>query len=235
MKPEIFMKNALRFARNPLGIIALFIVMVYALASLVISLAKPEFYLHPYHPCVVFLSAFPLCVLATFAYLVAKHHEKLYGPSDYENQQDFKDTFKLPQSLTGKTGVATSESVTRAVAPDVTGELSRRYEAAVASGYCMIHEARMVTPRTSPRSGRFEARIWIEAITDKSLSDIRAVTYKVWHDFDPDTYRTEERGSNFDLWLKIYGEFPVIALVELNDGASIYLERYLDLPTRPQD
>ena len=80
-------------ARNPLGIIALFIVTVYAIGGLVINFAKPDFYQNPYHPSVIFLAIFPLCVLLIFTYLVSKHHEKLYGPSDYANQADFIKTF----------------------------------------------------------------------------------------------------------------------------------------------
>jgi uncharacterized membrane-anchored protein len=74
--------TAKSLARNPLGIIALFIVLVYAVASVVISLAKPESYANPFHPAILFLAIFPLVVLSVFAYLVAKHHRNLYAPQD---------------------------------------------------------------------------------------------------------------------------------------------------------
>lgn len=84
-----FYHSAKSLSRNPLGIIALFIVMVYAVASLVISLAKDEFYQNPQHPAVIFLAVFPLVVLVAFTYLVACHHRKLYAPEDYMDQRDF--------------------------------------------------------------------------------------------------------------------------------------------------
>ena len=70
---------------------------------------------------------------------------------------------------------------------------------------------------------------------DRRLDEIKSVTYKVWSDFPQDKYKTEKVGSSFDLWLRVYGEFPVIALVELKTGEQIVLQRYLDLPSRPPD
>ena len=51
-------------ARNPLGIIALFIVLVYGFASLVTA-------------------------LAVFAWLVSAHSGKLFAPADFKNEENF--------------------------------------------------------------------------------------------------------------------------------------------------
>ena len=65
-------------ARNPLGIIALFIVLIYGFAALTLginsSLQSTERL-----PLVWFLVLFPVIVLFTFAWLVSKHYEKLYA------------------------------------------------------------------------------------------------------------------------------------------------------------
>jgi hypothetical protein len=63
-----------------LGIIALFIVLVYALAALVAVASKLEG--SQLTIIVIFLVLFPLIVLAVFYRLVTKHTKLLYGPSD---------------------------------------------------------------------------------------------------------------------------------------------------------
>jgi hypothetical protein len=76
-----------KLARNPLGIIALFIVLVYAIAALVtgaVSLTPAERL-----PLVYFLVAFPPIVLVAFYRLVAKHHTKLYSPQDFLDKDGF--------------------------------------------------------------------------------------------------------------------------------------------------
>ena len=236
MQLKEFASSARALARNPLGIIALFIVMVYAIAGLVISLAKPDFYQNPYHPSVIFLAAFPLFVLFVFAYLVSRHHQKLYSPDDFENQDDFVRTFdNKAVPIKGAIGIATSDQIKHEIAAEEQNILDRDYSSIVEFGYCLIHEAKEIIKRTSPGSGRYDARLWIEAIEGRQLSEIKSVTYKVWNDFPQDKYKTENSESSFDLWLRVYGEFPVIALVELKTGESITLQRYLDLPSRPPD
>lgn len=75
-------------ARNPIGIIALFIVLIYGFASLVVgfsgNLTSAERL-----PIVWFLVFFPVVVLAAFTWLVSQHHTKLYAPSDYKADDAF--------------------------------------------------------------------------------------------------------------------------------------------------
>jgi hypothetical protein len=82
-----FNRTAVRLSRNPLGIIALFIVLVYGMAALV--LAQAQFASAERLPLVWFLVAFPPFVLAAFVYLVACHHTKLYAPADFRNDDNF--------------------------------------------------------------------------------------------------------------------------------------------------
>ena len=79
-----FGATAKSLARNPLGIVALFIVLVYAMA--LVALFAPV-----NHKLVIvcFLVLFPVLVLAVFAWLVAKHHHKLYAPRDFRDDQSF--------------------------------------------------------------------------------------------------------------------------------------------------
>jgi hypothetical protein len=75
-------------AKNPLGIIALFIVMIYGFAALTLG-ATNHLTESERLPLAWFLVIFPVIVLGTFGWLVSQHHEKLYAPADYRNDQDF--------------------------------------------------------------------------------------------------------------------------------------------------
>lgn len=83
-----FGETAKSLARNPLGIIALFIVLVYGLAALVTlfngSLLPSERVLLIY-----FLIFFPVLVLGAFLWLVSKHSGRLFAPSDFRNEDNY--------------------------------------------------------------------------------------------------------------------------------------------------
>ncbi|KMN48299.1 histidine kinase [Chromobacterium violaceum] len=75
-------------ARNPLGIIALFIVLVYGFASLVTAFAG-SFTHEERLPLIYFLVFFPVMVLAVFAWLVSTHSGKLFAPADFKNEENY--------------------------------------------------------------------------------------------------------------------------------------------------
>ena len=83
-----FDTTARDLSRNPLGIIALFLVLAYGLASLVVitggSLTVSERL-----PVIYFLVVFPVLVLAVFAYLVSFRSGQLYSPSEFKNEDTF--------------------------------------------------------------------------------------------------------------------------------------------------
>jgi len=82
------LQSAQGYARSPLGIIALFIVLVHGFASLVVALSGNLSEAERW-PIIIFLVAFPVLVLAAFCWLVAKHHRKLYGPGDFKDERNF--------------------------------------------------------------------------------------------------------------------------------------------------
>jgi Response regulator containing CheY-like receiver, AAA-type ATPase, and DNA-binding domains len=82
-----FAESAKGFTKSPLGIIALFIVLVYGFASIVVSLGKNLE--NNATPLIYFLVLFPVIVFFGFLWLVAKHHNKLYGPSDFKDEDNF--------------------------------------------------------------------------------------------------------------------------------------------------
>ncbi len=84
-----FNKAAQKLSRNPLGIIALFIVLVYGIAALVLGVSSNNLEPGEKVPLVYFLVCFPIVVLIVFYRLVSKHHVKLYAPHDFQDKEGF--------------------------------------------------------------------------------------------------------------------------------------------------
>jgi len=85
---KTFGETASRFARNPLGILALFQVLIYGIAGYVTANVDAT-NTAVLTPLVWFLVIFPFAVLGVFTFLVACHHSKLYAPSDYTDEENF--------------------------------------------------------------------------------------------------------------------------------------------------
>ncbi|OEC55830.1 MULTISPECIES: hypothetical protein [unclassified Aeromonas] len=83
------MKDAKSLARNPLGIVALFISLIYGFASLLLSSAVDKLQDIERWPLILFVVIFPFSVLFVFYKLVTNHHGKLYSPSDYKEDDSF--------------------------------------------------------------------------------------------------------------------------------------------------
>lgn len=75
-------------ARNPLGIIALFIVLIYGFAAITLGI-NTKLEAAERAPLVWFLVMFPVAVLLLFGWLVSQHHEKLYAPGDFRSDESF--------------------------------------------------------------------------------------------------------------------------------------------------
>ena len=87
---EKFNPTAEKLAKNPLGIIALFIVLVYALSASTLIFSSIPYDLQKL--LVYFIVIFPVFVLIAFFILVTKHHDKLYSPADYKDEAHFMET-----------------------------------------------------------------------------------------------------------------------------------------------
>lgn len=91
MKPSLsdFSAAAQKLSRNPLGIIALFIVLVYGIAALVLGISSNNLHPNERLPLIYFLVLFPVIVLIAFYRLVSHHHVKLYAPHDFPDKEGF--------------------------------------------------------------------------------------------------------------------------------------------------
>ena len=76
-------------AENPLGIIALFISLIYGMSALLLGTSIDSLEPHNETILVVFTVVFPFVVLGVFGWLVANHHKKLYGPKDFKSDESF--------------------------------------------------------------------------------------------------------------------------------------------------
>ena len=105
-------------ARGPLGIIALFIVLVYGFASLVTafgaSLSSSERL-----PLIYFMVIFPVLVLIIFSWLVSKHSSKLYPPTDYKDEKNFLEIQRMQLSAVASLAVASARQDGSSSTPDV--------------------------------------------------------------------------------------------------------------------
>ena len=112
-----FAASARHLARNPLGIIALFIVLIYAFASLVVGFSN-KLTATERLPVIWFLILFPALVLIVFAWLVSRHHAKLYSPADYRRDSAFIEASVEQVQVAAAVGAATA----RRLPEDVSSE-----------------------------------------------------------------------------------------------------------------
>lgn len=99
-----FAESAKGFTKSPLGIIALFIVLVYGFATLAVSFGNNLS--DHIAPLIYFLVLFPVIVFVGFLWLVSKHHDKIYGPSDFKDEENF---LKMKMSAVASLAAATAK------------------------------------------------------------------------------------------------------------------------------
>jgi len=116
-----FLKGAKEFARNPLGIIALFISLIYGFASLLLDSSAEKLTVAERWPLIFFIVAFPIIVLITFYKLVTKHHGKLYAPGDFKDDKSFLRTL-TPEEQEKRLDKEVKESLGNDSIPDDQSE-----------------------------------------------------------------------------------------------------------------
>jgi CheY-like chemotaxis protein len=111
---------AQKLARNPLGIIALFIVLVYGFASMVIIFGS-GLTVEEKLPLIYFLVTFPAAVLILFGWLVVKHPTKLFAPGDFKDEENYFRTIAATELTVAslKGGVNVSEVEVGAIVASV--------------------------------------------------------------------------------------------------------------------
>jgi hypothetical protein len=113
--------------------------------------------------------------------------------------------------------------------------LNKKYPDCLSDEIYLIHASQTITQRTTPRSGRYNVRVWLEAYEANEIDDIERITYRLYDDFKEKIITTTSRANNFELWITCFGEFTLVAYAERKSKPPIWLTRYLDLPGRPTD
>ena len=146
-------------ARNPLGIIALFIVMVYGFASLVTAFSgglTGEERL----PLVYFLVVFPVLVLGVFAWLVSSHSGKLFSPADFKDERNYVEMqLAAVASLAAATAKGTGPS-----ADDAESNLTR-----------VVELVQAATPQKGAPAGGWRNHVlWVDDRPENNVYERRA-------------------------------------------------------------
>lgn len=81
-------EHAVKLAKTPLGIIALFVLLAEVIAAMVVGTSS-NLSESNQTILVVFITAFPVLVVGMFWHLVVNHNVKLYAPSEFPNHSDF--------------------------------------------------------------------------------------------------------------------------------------------------
>jgi len=156
MESGTFAKSALSFTKSPLGIIALFIVLVYGFASLVVGLGTGI--AQHVTPLIYFMVFFPVLVFAGFLWLVAQHHEKLYGPADFKNEENFIKARMVTAASLGAASVKQPESSTDTTPMQVKD----------------IVDVVSNTPRQNPHERRKKHVLWVDDRPDNNIYERQA-------------------------------------------------------------
>lgn len=87
-------RTATVLSRNPLGLLALCLVIGEAIAGM--FLLRPGALLGVERVLLCsFVVAYPLCVVAAIYRLVSRHHTKLYAPADFRDERCFLEVLRL--------------------------------------------------------------------------------------------------------------------------------------------
>ena len=143
-------------ARNPLGIIALFIVLVYGLATIVTAFAS-SLTAAERQPLIWFLVIFPVLVLVVFSWLVSRHSGKLFAPSDFKNEDNY---VRMQMSAVASLAAASTKSDT------LTSETDTQK---------IVNAVREVPPARSPETDGWRNHVlWVDDRPDNNIYERRA-------------------------------------------------------------
>jgi CheY-like chemotaxis protein len=158
-----FYGTSVRLARNPLGIIALSFVLVYAIAALT-TVTFDGWTSAERLPIIWFIVVYPVLVLTIFTWLVAKHSNSLYAPGDFRDDQAFLEANR--RNATTATFLAV-DRVTKAAKAEQPDE--REIATAVSDALASARRA-----YAAPRTHRQRRILWVDDRPQNNLLPQRA-------------------------------------------------------------
>ena len=225
---KAFGDTAKSLARNPLGIIALFIVLIYGFASLVVGfsgkLASPERLV-----IVWFLVLFPVAVLAVFGWLVSRHHSKLYAPSDFRDESHFlqsqnPDLGRLP--VAPQSSAPAEELVEEGADLDTPSGRAKHRDHLYGQhrGYFLVHSYEL----SSTEGQDFDIFIYLFRHKSEDYSDIAKTEFFLGRYWGNKIFQGKRIGKLIGIRTSAYGPFLCTCRVTFQDGEEVILDRYID-------
>ncbi|HML79088.1 pYEATS domain-containing protein [Geobacter sulfurreducens] len=212
-------------AKNPLGIIALFIVLIYGFACLVVG-ASSHLQAGERTPIIWFMVLFPVVVLAVFSWLVSCHHKKLYAPSDFKNEEHFLEAIKPELHSLSYASPVTKDS-SEPVLLSSTGDDWETTRMSVYDNNKCYFIAHVLEP--SKRDGQ-EYDIFIYLIKHKSTdySEVEKAEFFFGHYWGNKIYVGSKMGDLIGVKTSAYGPFLALCRVTFKDGSTVMLNKYID-------
>jgi len=227
-------------ARSPLGVIALFIVLIYSIATMFMGLAAANFPDSLRAPLVWFVVLFPVMVLAVFTWLVICYPINLYGPSDLgpelfvKLQEQLQTTQRrlnvlsevtpgvAMQSLPVAADAIAPKPASRGVTPapiDTDDPQRGRWGGQREAGHRRITVGSIRPLDSDPENYRILLEV---CSTDPERHPLGGkVTFHLHDTFSPDVEEVSVRNGAARLTLVAYGAFTVGA--ETDDGVRLEL------------
>lgn len=233
-------------ARNPLGIIALFIVLIYGFASFVTSRSLAT---ENERVLVWFMALFPPMVLVVFAWLVGNRPQNLYAPSDFKDEdnylramrwlavdvQSFPET--TPQDGIGPAADAHAEQASQpfpSSAAEPTLEVAGDEAISLASERKAIYQrnrslvlVHVLKPSSQPGQ-KYDVYLYVKRHPEGQLDDVARARFFFGRHWGNQVFEGQREGSAFGVATAAYGPFLATCRVTFTDGQAVTLQRYVD-------
>lgn len=230
---KTFGDTARGLARNPLGIIALFIVLVYGIAALTLGLQGSGHEFWERVPLVWFLTLFPVAVLATFSWLVACHHEKLYGPGDFIDQRLFlaatqREFGGLARISSQPALELNNEEHENNKTPDPeTSEERSIHRNQVYKDCRGVFLAHVLAP-SDMKGQEYDIYIYLIKHKNNDLSDIKKTEFFLGSYWGNEIFTGSRAGDKIGIHISAYGPLLCTCKITFQDGYSCMTSRYID-------
>lgn len=216
-----FGKTAQGLAKKPLGIIALFIVLIYGFACLVVGVSGRLQTIERL-PIIWFMVIFPVVVLGVFAWLVSRHHKKLYAPSDYKDESHFLENSSPELSKLTYVSKSTNHSEVASSESDWSNERRNIYKEN--KGYFIAH----VLEPTNKDGQEYDIFIYLIKHKSQDYKDIAKAEFFFGEYWGNKIYVGSNTGKYIGVRTSAYGPFLALCKITFKDGTSITISKYID-------
>jgi len=227
-----FGSTAKGLSKNPLGIIALFIVLIYGFVSLVVGLSG-GLEAGERQPIIWFMVFFPILVLLVFALLVVKYHKHLYAPSDYKDENLF---VKLSSSITSldyakpiyKPVISDDENPIYVEESNENEENSREEERdGIYKNNRGIFLAHVLEP-SAKKEQEYDIFIYLVRHKVNVFNDIETAHFYLGSYWDRRVFKASINKGKIGMKTSAFGPFLCTCHVKMKDGKVIKIHRYID-------